>query len=156
VVPRGGPPEAACFERVGLVQASQLSEPLAWTTHAGEQMHGFAGDWRVVDDAGNMRTVTDPDFQSSHEPVDSGRWRRVGSYRAWQVTEAVVIRTKEGRATARPSDWVVEAPTGERWPVRDNQFSWSYRPVAGDLPGSPDKATTTAAASSSTAPAISS
>jgi hypothetical protein len=156
VVPRGGPRDAACFERVGLVQASQLSEPLAWTTYAGEQMHGFAGDWRVVDDRGNMRTVTDPDFQTSHEPVDSGRWRRVGSFRAWQVTETAVVRTKEGRATARPGDWIVEAPTGERWPVRDEQFSWSYRPVSEALPGRPDQATTTAAARSSTAPAISS
>ena len=129
VVPAGGPPEAGFYERVGLIQASQLSEPLAWTTHAGEQMHGFAGDWQVIDDAGNVRTVTDPDFQSSHEPLGDGRWRRVGRYLAWQVGEAVVIRTKEGRATARPGDWVVEAPTGERWPVRDDQFQWSYRPA---------------------------
>jgi hypothetical protein len=150
VVPAGGPPETRCYERVGLVQASQLSEPLAWATHAGEQMHGFAGDWRVTDEAGNVRTVTDPDFQSSHEPLGGGRWRRVGSYRAWQVGEAVVVRTKEGRATARPGDWVVEAPTGERWPVRDDQFQWSYRRA------SPDKQSAPTAASSSTPPASSS
>ena len=150
VVPAGGPPEARSFERVGLVQASQLSEPLAWTTHAGEQMHGFAGDWRVVDDEGNVRTVTDPDFQSSHEPLGDGRWRRVGRYRAWQVSEAVLVRTKEGRATARPGDWVVEAPTGERWPVMDSQFRWSYRAAFSE------KQSTPAAASSSTPPAISS
>ncbi len=110
VVPAGGPPTAARFERVGLVRASQLTEPLAWTNYAGEQMHGYAGDWRVIDDAGNLRTVTDPDFQSSHEPAGDGRWRRVGTYLAWQVSEAVVIRTKEGKATARPGDWVVEGP----------------------------------------------
>ena len=150
VVPAGGPPEARCFERVGLVQASQLSEPLAWATHAGEQMHGFAGDWRVIDDAGNVRTVTDPAFQSSHEPLGGGRWRRVGRYRAWQVGEAVVVRTKEGKAIARPGDWVVEAPTGERWPVRDSQFRWSYRAAF------PEKQSTPAAASSSTPPASSS
>ena len=125
-IPVGGPPGAAFFERVGDIEASQLSEPLAWT-NGGEQMHGFAGDWRVTDDAGNVRTVTDPDFQSSHEPLGGGRWRRVGRHRAWQVREAVVIRTKEGKATARPGDWVVEAPTGERWPVRDDQFRSSYR-----------------------------
>jgi hypothetical protein len=158
VIPVGGPPEAARFERVGLVRASQLTEPLAWTNHAGEQMHGYPGDWRVVDDAGNLRTITDPDFQSSHEPGGNGRWRRVGSYLAWQVSEAVVVRTWEGRATAGPGDWVVEAPTGERWPVRDEQFRWSYRP-SGGLPGVPaprDQASTQAATSSSTAPTISS
>jgi hypothetical protein len=134
VVPVGGPPGAARFERVGLVRASQLTEPLAWTNHAGEQLHGYAGDWRVIDDAGNLRTVTDPDFQSSHEPTGDGRWRRIGTYVAWQVSETVVVRTKEGKATARPGDWVVEAPTGERWPVRDEQFQWSYRPVPVELP----------------------
>jgi hypothetical protein len=158
IVPAGGPPTAARFERVGLVRASQLTEPLAWTNYAGEQMHGFAGDWRVIDEAGNLRTVTDPDFQSSHEPTGDGRWRRVGSFLAWQASEAVVIRTKEGNATARPGDWVVEAPTGERWPVRDEQFRWSYRPSGGapDLPAPSGQASTPAAASSSTAPTISS
>jgi hypothetical protein len=158
VIPAGGPPAAARFERVGLVQASQLTEPLAWTSHAGEQMHGYPGDWRVIDDAGNLRTVTDPDFQSSHEPAGDGRWRRVGTYLAWQVSEAVVVRTKEGNATARPGDWVVEAPRGERWPVKDEQFRWSYRPSPSlpDLPALADQASTPAATSSSTAPTISS
>jgi hypothetical protein len=155
VVPPGGPPGAACYERVGLVRASQLSEPLAWTTHAGEQMHGYAGDWHVVDDKGNMRTVTDPDFQASHEPAEDGRWRRIGVYRAWQVEQAAVIRTKEGKATAQPGDWVVEAPTGERWPVRNEQFEWSYRP-AKRRPEPPGHASAPTAASSSTAPSISS
>jgi hypothetical protein len=41
---------------------------------------------------------------------------------ARQVREAVVIRTKEGHATASPGDWVVEGPGGERWPVRAEQF----------------------------------
>jgi hypothetical protein len=140
IVPFGGPRDAARFERVGLVHASQLSEPLAWTTHAGEQMHGYAGDWRVIDDAGNMRTVTDPDFQASHEPEGDGRWRRVGTYLAWRVQQAVVIRTKEGKATAQPGDWVVEAPTGERWPVEHDQFKWSYQPVPNQETASPDTA----------------
>jgi hypothetical protein len=158
VVPVGGPPAAARFERVGLVQASRLTGPFAWTNHAGEQLHGHAGDWRVIDDAGNLRTVTDPDFQSSHQPAGDGRWRRTGTYLAWQVSEAVVVRTKEGKATAHPGDWVVEAPTGERWPVRDKQFRWSYRPSRGvpDRPAPPDQASTPAATSSSTAPTISS
>jgi hypothetical protein len=134
VIPAGGPPTAARFERVGLVRASQLTEPLAWTNHAGEQMHGYAGDWRVIDDAGNLRTVTDPDFQSSHEPTGDGRWRRVGTYLAWQVSEAVAVRTKEGKATAFPGDWVVEAPAGERWPVKNKQFNWSYQRHRPDLP----------------------
>ena len=129
IVPAGGPKGAAVYERVGMVQATQLSAPLAWTTHAGEPMQGHAGDWRVVDEAGNLRTVADPDFKTSHERAGSGRWRRVGTYRAWQVREDVVVRTKEGKAAARANDWIVEASTGERWPVRNAQFRVTYRPL---------------------------
>ena len=81
-----------------------------------------------------MRTVTDPEFQASHEPVGNGQWRRVGTFRAWQVTEPVRLRTKEGSATADPGDWVVESPAGERWPVSEQQFERTYRP-ARDAPG---------------------
>jgi hypothetical protein len=158
VVPAGGPPAAARFERVGFVRASQLTESLAWTSHAGEELRGQAGDWRVIDGAGNLRTVTDADFQASYEAAGDGRWRRVGTYRAWQVAELMAVRTKEGRATARPGDWVVEAPTGERWPVPDEQFRRTYRPSrsAAGRPAPPGQASTQAATSRSTAPTISS
>ena len=143
VVPVGGPPGAACYDRVGLVRASRLSVPLAWNTHAGEQMYG---GWRVIDEGGNSWTVPDSDFQATHEPAGGDRGRRVGVYRAWQVDQATVIRTKEGRATTQQGDWIVEAPTGERWPVPDEQFRRNYR-------YSPDQAIAPQT-SSSTAPAI--
>jgi hypothetical protein len=34
--------------------------------------------------------------------ADHGRWRRIGSFLAWQVSQSVVVRIKEGRATALP------------------------------------------------------
>jgi hypothetical protein len=58
-------------------------------------------------------------------------WLRTGNYRAWQVSQAVVLRTREGRATALPGDWVVEGARGERWPVTDDQFRRSYAAPAG-------------------------
>jgi hypothetical protein len=33
----------------------------------------------------------------------------------------------EGKAIARPGDWVVEGFRGERWPVADDQFRRTYR-----------------------------
>jgi hypothetical protein len=39
----------------------------------------------------------------------SSPWLRDDTYRAWQVSEQTVIRTKEGRAAAQPGDWVIEA-----------------------------------------------
>lgn len=156
IIPAGGPEAAARFERFGLVRASLLTEPLTWTNYTGEEMHGRPGDWQIVDELENLRTATDTDFRSSHEQVSDGQWRRVGTFLAWQVKEAVVVRTKEGKATARAYDWIVEAPSGERWPVENGQFEWSYQEVLPSLPATPDQASTPEADSSSTAPTISS
>jgi hypothetical protein len=154
VVPAGGPPTAGTFERFGVVRAERLAAPLRWALPSGEQLLGDAGDWRVIDSFGNLRTVTDIEFRSSHAQLDDGRWRRVGTFRAWPVREAVVIRTKEGDATACPGDWVVEGPGGERWPVSDQQFAETYRRRQ-DRPATDGHASAPAAISSSTAPIIS-
>lgn len=154
IVPTGGPLAAASFERVGVVSATRLASRLHWTLPSGEEMFGVAGDWHVVDGAGTVRTVTDSEFRSSHAPLRDGRWQRVGVFRAWQVAEAVVLRTKEGSATARPGDWVVEGPGGERWPVSDGQFRRSYR-LRQDRAATAGQASAPAAISSSTAPTIS-
>jgi hypothetical protein len=154
IVPAGGPLAAASFERVGVVSATRLASRLHWTLPSGEELFGVAGDWHVVDGAGTVRTVTDSEFRSSHAPLRDGRWQRVGVFRAWQVAEAVVLRTKEGSATARPGDWVVEGPGGERWPVSDGQFRRSYR-LRQDRAAAAGQASAPAAISSSTAPTIS-
>ena len=80
----------------------------------------------MVDDAGDERTVHDMAFRDSHEPLGGEFWQRTGTFRAWQVSEALVLRTMEGRAVAEPGDWVVEGSRGERWPVTDEQFRRTY------------------------------
>jgi hypothetical protein len=131
VVPPGGPSAAADFERVGVVRARQLHAQRRWTRTGGGELSGAAGDWRVSDAQGDERTVRDAEFQASHEPLDGHYWRRTGVYRAWQVDHQQVLRTLEGRAVARPGDWVVEGWSGERWPVTDDQFRATYRPIPG-------------------------
>jgi hypothetical protein len=127
VVPEGGPSEAAVFERVGVVQARQLRARQRWTRRSGDELCGDPGDWRVTDDGDHERTVRDPQFRASHEPLGGEHWRRTGTYSAWQVREKLVLRTMEGRATAEAGDWVVEGHQGERWPVTDEQFRRTYR-----------------------------
>ena len=122
-VPDGGPPEAAVFERIGIVQARQLQARRRWTRRSGDELAGGPGDWRVIDEANDERTVRDLDFRASHEPLGGDRWRRTGTYSAWQVSEELVIRTMEGRAVAQAGDWIVE---GQRWPVTDEQFRRTY------------------------------
>jgi hypothetical protein len=158
-VPAGGPPAAADFERTGSVQARRLTGQLRWTLRSGEEMLGNPGDWHVIDDDGNARTVTDPEFRSSHQPVSDGTWERVGIHRAWRVTEAVIVRTKEGPATAHPGDWLLEGPAGERWPVCDAEFRRGYRPVedraiAGQSSMPTAASSSTPAGASSSTPAV--
>ena len=132
VVPEGGPPGAAEFERVGTVRARRLHARRRWTRPAGGELSGEAGDWRVFDDRGDERTIRDAAFRASHEPLGGERWRRTGTYLAWQVTDERVLRTLEGRAVAQPGDWVVQGRGGERWPVSDAQFRRTYRAVANE------------------------
>jgi hypothetical protein len=129
VLPRGGPPWAAKFERIGVVRARRLRGRRIWVRRSGDELTGNTGDWRVVDSAGSERTVRDQEFRASHEPLGHELWRRIGIFSAWQVGETVVVRTKEGRATAQPGDWVVEGSHGERWPVAADQFLRTYRSV---------------------------
>jgi hypothetical protein len=155
VIPAGGPTGSASYERVGTVEAIQLSTRYSWLIRPGEELHGEAGDWRVVDEHGQERTVGNAEFQAAHAHLGDRRWRRTGTFQAWRVQENLVLRTKEGVVTASPGDWVVEGSHGERWPVTHRQFKRSYRlmPDGPDLTG---QASTPAATSSSTAPAISS
>jgi hypothetical protein len=132
VVPEGGPPAAADFQRVGTVRARRLHTRRRWTRPAGGELSGEAGDWRVFDDRGDERTIRDAAFRASHEPLGGARWRRTGTYRAWQVSDERVLRTLEGRAVAQPGDWVVEGRGGERWPVSDAQFRRTYRAIASE------------------------
>ena len=152
VVPPGGPPEAAEYRRTGTVRARRLNARRPWTHRSGEQLHGDAGDWRVTDGGGDERTVRDPEFRHSHEPLGDDFWLRTGSYRAWRVSQAVVLRTREGRATARPGDWVVEGARGERWPVTDDQFRRSYTTPDAPPPSGTGTAADTQAADSPAVP----
>ncbi len=141
VVPPGGPAGAADFQRIGTVRARRLHARRPWTRRSGDELQGDAGDWRVIDDAGDERTVRDLAFRDSHAPLGGDSWRRTGTFRAWQVSETLVLRTMEGRALAQPGDWVVEGSRGERWPVCDEQFRRTYRPgPAGSHPRVPDQA----------------
>jgi hypothetical protein len=127
IVPEGGPSAAAEFGRVGTVRAKRLTSRWWWAGRYGDWFSGDPGDWRVLDGNGDERTVRDKVFRASHERLGPRRWRRIGTYRAWQVSEHLVLRTMEGEATAQPGDWVVEGHYEERWPVPNDQFLRTYR-----------------------------
>ena len=129
VVPKGGPPGAGEYRAYRHGPGQAAARPPAVDPAPGDRLNGDAGDWRVMDDGGDERTVRDPEFQASHEPLGgevlacaSGPSRPGGS------AEQSVLRTMEGRAVAQPGDWVVEGSGGERWPVPNGQFERGYLP----------------------------
>jgi hypothetical protein len=135
VVPAGGPPGTAEFVRAGAVRARRLSARRLWTRQNGDELRADEGDWRVIDEGGDDRTVRDEEFRASHTYLSGDRWRRTGVFRAWQVSEQTVVRTLEGKSTAEAGDWIVQGPTGVRWPVPDRQFQRTYQHgPAGDSP----------------------
>ena len=127
VLPECGPPGAADFLRIGEVRAERLITSHAWRHTSGGVLSGTAGDWRVIDEAGDERTVRDQEFHATHQPLDGDRWRRSGKVRAWRVSEATAVRTIEGRIEAQPGDWIVQGPRTVRWPVTAEQFARGYR-----------------------------
>jgi hypothetical protein len=128
VVPEGGPPGTELYRRVGTVRASRLTAGLRWNCSSGSELSGQAGDWHVVGEQGDERTVRDPEFRASHEPLGGNYWRRTGIFRAWPADGELVVRTVEGPALTRPGDWIVEGPGRERWPVAGEHFHRGYQP----------------------------
>jgi hypothetical protein len=127
VLPAGGPRVARNFRRIGEVCAERLVTGQSWTHASGGRLTGACGDWKIIDGSGVERTIRDREFRATHEPLDGNRWRRAGTVRAWPASEVTVLRTIEGKAVARPGDWLVQGPRGERWPVTGEQFNRSYR-----------------------------
>lgn len=127
VLPEDGHPEARCFRRVGEIRAWRLIAGKTWNHTSGGNLTASPGDWLVIDDDGNERTIRDREFRATHTPLEGDRWRRTGTVRAWQVGETTVLRTLEGEATAQPDDWIVQGPHSARWPVTSEYFARVYR-----------------------------
>ena len=129
VLPDDGPAAAAGFRRVGEVRAEPLAAGMKWRSASGDELSAAAGDWLVVDECGDERTVRAAEFHASHTHLGGNRWRRVGEVRAWRVAEATAVRTIEGKAVALPGDWIVQGSGGERWPIGDDRFRRGYEPA---------------------------
>jgi hypothetical protein len=133
VLPDCGPADASDFLGIGEIRAERLTGKYSWTDPAGDVLSGAPGDWRVVDEHGDERTVRDLQFRATHESLGGDRWRRVGAVRAWRVRETIVLRTLEGRAVAESGNWIVQGPRGVRWPVTEEQFARGYRAIQDTL-----------------------
>lgn len=114
------------YRRHGEITAEQRPESWTWTAPTGEVMNAQAGDWAVTDDNGDERSVAAGVFESTHQQIGPGRYRRCGTVLARRATQREVIETLEGTAVANEGDWILQGQEGERWPVSDEQFRDSY------------------------------
>lgn len=114
------------FRRVGQVAAELRNYAWTWKTGAGDQMQAEAGDWAVIDDSGQERSVAPESFSASYELIEGNRYRRKGIFRARQVEVQETIGTDEGDAVAHIGDWIVEGVHGELWPVPADRFEATY------------------------------
>ncbi|MGV0790207.1 RyR domain-containing protein [Mycolicibacterium sp. XJ1819] len=123
------------YRRRGEITAQRRDHPWEWTTPAGDVMRAQPGDWTVVDEGGNERSVAAAVFEATHEEVGPRRYRRCGTVSARRSTWREVIHTLEGDAVANAGDWIVRGPQGEMWPVADEQFRSSYEGPLDDEEG---------------------
>ncbi|MDQ0725193.1 hypothetical protein [Microbacterium sp. W4I20] len=117
------------YARDGVVSAVQLTEPVSWTSDAGSELKGGAGDWQVTEADGSLRTVAEAEFPLIYASLGDGRFRRSGTVRARRTLEVESVASLEGASLARAGDWVITDDRGNRWPVPHSRFRASYRLV---------------------------
>jgi hypothetical protein len=121
------------YRRCGEVCAKQMAHDWTWTTNTGEAMRARAGDWAVLDDAGDERSVAAEVFDSTHVQIGPHRYRRIGTVLARCATGHELIATLEGNVVANEGDWVVRGENAEQWVVPAPQFSNTYEgPLGSD------------------------
>ncbi len=118
------------YLRIGRVRATQLSEPLVWSTDGGDELRGEAGDWLVVDESGGRRTVHADAFPKTHERESGETWRRTSEVLARHGRPHENISTPEGPVLVTDGDWVVQDLEGRTWVVPGPHFAATYRPAS--------------------------
>jgi hypothetical protein len=130
------------YRRRGEVIAEKRPNEWTWSTAAGECMRAEAGDWAVIDNAGQERSVAADVFESTYEQTGRHRYRRVGIVLAKRASCRQIIPTLEGDAVAEEGDWIIQGQAGERWPVTDEHFENTYEgPLDDDFSGGSNDST---------------
>lgn len=108
-----------------VVRAEQLMKETVWSTGAGDEMRGQAGDWKVAD-GNDQWTVAADVFDRTYTRVDGEYFRKEAAVLAVNVDHAFAVGTLEGLATGAAGDWLVQNPGGECWPVPASVFERHY------------------------------
>jgi len=120
--------DAPSYRSIITVTAQRSLVQVEWQTSLGSQLASTPGDW-VVTDGTSTWTVESTVFERTYRPTGDGRYVKTALVRARQLEHADTFQTLEGIAHANAGDWVVCNPTGEVWPVTNDEFARRYERV---------------------------
>ena len=70
-----------------------------------------------------------PDNDHLPDPKDGGKFVKTAPTYAIQIEDQFVVNTIEGEAEAKAGDYLCQGPNGDMWPVDQEIFRQSYRPI---------------------------
>ncbi len=114
------------------VTAAQATEEMVWSTARGDALRAAVGDMVLYDsaDPGGDRWTVAPDiFADTYVSIGGDQYRKTALVQAVQVSEPFSVQTLEGTATGAAGDWLARNPSGECWPITDEQFRRRYVPA---------------------------
>jgi hypothetical protein len=95
----------------------------------GGEQRAQVGDW-LVDNDGDVYTVSADSFASTYRQLSPGRWLKVTPVWAEQAARAGVVATKEGQTQYEAGDWLVSnAEDGsDAYAINADKFEQTYEP----------------------------
>lgn len=72
----------------------------------GAKQTGRPGDW-LIDNDGDVYTISEDSFDSTYEQVSPGRYRKVAAVWAVQASRNGAVKTREGETVYEAGDYLV-------------------------------------------------
>lgn len=97
----------------------------------GDTQRAAAGDW-LVDNNGDVYTVSADTFTRTYRQVSPGRWVKLAPVWAERADAAGSVATQEGRTHYQAGDWLVSnrEDGGDAYAISAEKFDQLYEPDA--------------------------
>jgi hypothetical protein len=98
----------------------------------GDTQRAQPGDW-LIDNAGDVYTVSAATFARTYRPVGPGLWVKSAPVWAERATVAGSVTTQEGRTHYAAGDWLVSnrEDGGDAYAIGADKFEQLYEPDDG-------------------------
>jgi len=101
----------------------------------GDTQRAEAGDW-LVDNGGDVYTVTAATFERTYREVSPGRWVKTTPVWAERAVHSGSVGTIEGRTHYDAGDWLVsnQEDGGDAYAIGADKFEQMYEPDLAESP----------------------